>query len=56
MFERSIDQYLTQKQVASVIDYNRYNGVVFYNDGTIRCPMCETRHENNSMCQNHGGF
>jgi len=25
--------------------------VIFYDDGTIFCPMCEDKHENNSMCQ-----
>ena len=54
MFERSIEQYLTEKQVASVIDYNRYTGVVTFSDGTIRCPMCETRHENDTNCQRMG--
>lgn len=54
MLNRSIDQFLVQKQVSSVIDYNRSTGVVYFSDNTILCPICEYRHDNNSNCQRMG--
>lgn len=55
MFERSIELFLTKKQVSEVIEYNNYTI-----GSEVYCPMCEDMHENNTLCQmqpmNHGGF
>jgi hypothetical protein len=54
MLNRSIDQFFVQKQVVSVVDYNKYTGVVYFSDNTILCPLCDHRHDNNTNCQRMG--
>lgn len=54
MFDASINQYLNEKQVLNVLDYNKSTGVVFFHDGTVRCPICDERHDNNTNCQRMG--